>query len=689
MSKLFFVSNAFFFLQIKHFEPIWGDSSSWSQNIASISVKEFISPKSSTTKTTAVKRPPSPVLRNRTVGAVTRSVSMYHEKREAEESVHDTSKKIKLGKLTFSSDLQSVLFPRILVNIFGNFNLEFRISIGTTVGNNYLSSRSISTPVETKVSIHKRKSRLDQPLEVKPTDDSTESKPCHGEPLLKTVQLPLHVEGRPLNENVAAQSLSDPSDMLVDDVLKAEENAVIEPLPPVISPPAMIVEEVSINPTSPSPDERHQPDPISVSVELDVVTETANAENEELTMQTEGETQLMENSAQSPLADAEPEIHAQEVGSDHCTLMDNNETPSSETKDEFTLEADRIPDDEREYETQTMESEEAENQTETLEETTSVSHNRNNGLVIEEITKEFSIEEQVGETIHDKEEDSVVGDTNIEVEIQSENNVICEVNRVNVENSGQTAPKTVDEDSTAMAEEALLESINIEKMIREEEDAQWQGHGSSQTETNILSAWDAVDSDSAKLLAEVNFSNVDEPVKELEPKESTQKNENVGAKMNNLVLEEVGEQSRTANQLDSLVKVGVTEPEMMEVPVCEPAKSMDADSCGDNSKSPQSAEMQKSEVTTVESNNDKLFLDDPISIEKMINAEEETWDKNQEQVQAAIVAAALSVVDSSTEKLLTEVALESVIIQFCELNFHFAYLNQSFRESTLSPRPDF
>lgn len=102
------ISNYRVFLQIKHFEPIWGDNANVLPNIASSCTKEFHSPKSSTTKMTTIKRPPSPLLRNRTVGAVTRSVSMYHEKREAEELGQDRTKKIKLGNVVSQNEAKKI-----------------------------------------------------------------------------------------------------------------------------------------------------------------------------------------------------------------------------------------------------------------------------------------------------------------------------------------------------------------------------------------------------------------------------------------------------------------------------------------------------------------------------------------------------------------------------------------------------
>ncbi|XP_065200040.1 polycomb protein Asx-like [Planococcus citri] len=78
--------------KVKHFEPIWGENSNVSSTF-SVPEKETVSPKSA--NKVPVKRPPSPVLRNRTVGAVTRSVSMYREKREAEDPPSDTVKKFK------------------------------------------------------------------------------------------------------------------------------------------------------------------------------------------------------------------------------------------------------------------------------------------------------------------------------------------------------------------------------------------------------------------------------------------------------------------------------------------------------------------------------------------------------------------------------------------------------------------
>lgn len=88
---------------MKHFEPIWGENVNIPLTITSISVKEFSVPKSTNTKTTTTTKPPPPppMLKDRTVGAVTRSVSMYREKREAEGQIQDTTKKFKVGKLVF------------------------------------------------------------------------------------------------------------------------------------------------------------------------------------------------------------------------------------------------------------------------------------------------------------------------------------------------------------------------------------------------------------------------------------------------------------------------------------------------------------------------------------------------------------------------------------------------------------
>lgn len=84
---------------MKHFEPIWGSNVNIPLTITSISVKEFSVPKPASAKTTTTKPPAPPMLKDRTVGAVTRSVSMYREKREAEGQTPDTPKKFKYGEL--------------------------------------------------------------------------------------------------------------------------------------------------------------------------------------------------------------------------------------------------------------------------------------------------------------------------------------------------------------------------------------------------------------------------------------------------------------------------------------------------------------------------------------------------------------------------------------------------------------
>lgn len=94
---LFSISFGIILKQVKHFEPIWGENKNVTNPVISLPEKEIVSPKVASQKGTA-KRPSSPVLRNRTIGAVTRSVSLYREKRESEDFNCDTSKKFKSSK---------------------------------------------------------------------------------------------------------------------------------------------------------------------------------------------------------------------------------------------------------------------------------------------------------------------------------------------------------------------------------------------------------------------------------------------------------------------------------------------------------------------------------------------------------------------------------------------------------------
>lgn len=541
------------------------------------------------------------------------------------------------------------------------------------MGSNYLSSRSIGT----KVTIQKKKPRLDKPLVVKPIDDSTESKPGHGEPLLKTVELNSNL-GRQLPcEIKAAQNLFDSNDMLADEVLEVEEiiTPVLELLPPVVSPQTVIVEEESsINPASPIADEYNQPVPGSIFVNSDSATETLKSENEHLTMDTESETEILGSIAQSQVTEADNEICSPEIENVLLKVVDESETQHLKAKDECQIQVEnKVQDENGECETQIMETVEAVNKTESLEESIIVMHEENNGLVIEEITKEFTIEEQIEEIIPENSEENI-NTVDGEIEIRTKSDILHGVNVTNVrnnENSCEHGFKVVEDEATAPVEvdESLLESINIEKMIREEEDAQWQGHGDNRVETSLLSAWDVVDSDSEKLLAEVNLSNVEESIVELKREKPKKTREYVEDEMNNLVLEEVNEEINAANQPGTVVEVYPMEPNNVEdVSTSRLTEQMDTGNLRDNDKivkpvseNPQNVETERLEALAVASNSEKLFLEDPISIEKIINDGEETWDKNrEEQVQAAILAAALSVVDSSAEKLLTEAALEGV-----------------------------
>lgn len=82
-------------LQLKHFEPIWGEP-------ASMTHVEWTPPPAAPPKparpAAKVKTPPTPPPpRLRTVGAVTRAVANYREKREAEENsfLLEPNKKVK------------------------------------------------------------------------------------------------------------------------------------------------------------------------------------------------------------------------------------------------------------------------------------------------------------------------------------------------------------------------------------------------------------------------------------------------------------------------------------------------------------------------------------------------------------------------------------------------------------------
>lgn len=79
-----------------------------------------------------------------------------------------------------------------------------------------------------------------------------------------------------------------------------------------------------------------------------------------------------------------------------------------------------------------------------------------------------------------------------------------------------------------------------------------------------------------------------------------------------------------------------------------------------NEDQPMRSDEKQPETDEKVDENDKQLLNQTINIEKII-CEDENWDNSkEEQVQAAILAAAWNAVDSNTEKLLAEVAMERV-----------------------------
>ncbi|KAK7590220.1 hypothetical protein V9T40_001833 [Parthenolecanium corni] len=596
--------------KIKHFEPIWGDNANVLPNIASSCTKEFHSPKSSTTKMTTIKRPPSPLLRNRTVGAVTRSVSMYHEKREAEELGQDRTKKIKLG---------------------------------TTLSNNYLTTKPALTSTVTKAQTHEKRPRLDNPLEVEAVNDSTETESSHAEPLLKTVKLEANVETQLPEETVSAE---DSAEVLAI----ADENvaSISKFMPAVTSPHTIVVGKPSY--ASPVTD---------VNSDQFISATFSTDSNRTITQPTE----------------VNNVIHKQKFDGDTHKHIDEGKIRSPESQNEseivkvdYTVETESRKSDIAPVKMEIIEPD----MTQLKEEITAGIQQDGDRSVREEIIQELNVQKQIEPIIPKSCRENVDGIEN-EMEVDAENNVVYDVNISNVdkyENSNRNTSEKVNS-YTTVVEEELLESINIEKMIKEEEAAQRENYEDDQIETNILSAWDAVDSDGEKLLAEMNLSNIEETlVEEPELEEDVKANEKVEAEINTSEFQKEIDEISVENKSIIFGKVCLTEQETVEnaenSSSSNPSEQLN-DGCfadGDenveqNHENPPSGNVEKAEPVTVTSNDEELFLEDSISFEKMISDGEESWgERRDEQVQAAILAAAISVVGSSTDKLLTEAVLE-------------------------------
>lgn len=519
------------------------------------------------------------------------------------------------------------------------------IFAGTTLSNNYLTTKPALTSTVTKAQTHEKRPRLDNPLEVEAVNDSTETESSHAEPLLKTVKLEANVETQLPEETVSAE---DSAEVLAI----ADENvaSISKFMPAVTSPHTIVVGKPS-----------YASSVTDVNSDQFISATFSTDSNRTITQPTE----------------VNNVIHKQKVDGDTHKHIDEGKIRSPESQNEskivkvdYTVETESRKSDIAPVKMEIIEPD----MTQLSEEITAGIQQEGDRSVREEIIQELNVQKQIEPIIPKSCRENVDGIEN-EMEVDAENNVVYDVNISNVdkyENSNRNTSEKVNS-YTTVVEEELLESINIEKMIKEEEAAQRENYEDDQIETNILSAWDAVDSDGEKLLAEMNLSNIEETlVEEPELEEDVKANEKVGAEINTSKFQKEIDEISVENKSIIFGKVCLTEPETVEnaenSSPSNPSEQLN-DGCsadGDenveqNHENPQSGNVEKAEPVTVTSNDEELFLEDSISFEKMISDGEESWgERRDEQVQAAILAAAISVVGSSTDKLLTEAVLERV-----------------------------
>lgn len=482
-----------------------------------------------------------------------------------------------------------------------------------------------------------------------PIDNLTESTPCQGEPLLKTAELEVNSKKQLSSEISPSRSLSDSSEALVGEVPVTEENlmSVSESLSTVNSHPTIIVEEVSVDTALSTADEEFS---WPISEDPGRAAQSMEIENEILTFEAESEdqTQFVE-------IETEIEVETKEVENDTRNQIPESETQFSDTKDEYqTLLAENIIQvEERNDETEIVEIDmaalESENRTETIEETITVIPDEDDKSILEEVGQKFS-NNVTPEAVYPESSAGNFEKVEDSMDIQTEND-FSDANNRSAENfvdSNRNSLEKVKDDAAV-----VVESMNLEKMMTEE-DAHWHSNQDDPVET--ASALD-VESDREKVLAEVNSGSVVRPAEE--PELDGEMDENIEAETNNPLLE-VNEVNTEENNSEMMVAHS-TEPESVEEFPANFDDQVDGGSAEIVEQTDeQSRTCSKEESEMAHSEDEKLFVNDSVSAEKIIDGEE-TWNKNkEEQVQAAILAAALNVVDSSTEKLLAEAVLETV-----------------------------
>lgn len=481
-------------------------------------------------------------------------------------------------------------------------------------------------------------------------DYVTENEFGHGEPLLKTVQLETSIEKTFSSGTAFPKDSTDSTEAFFSKSFSSEKNEKpVHESTSAVSVPETLVVELTTNSASmvAEDEECDQSTPVAVTSEAETLS---SALAESGTLRPENKTQLSEDNCETKVQDG-----------DIKTRIFDCEYPLPVA--EATLAAESgapVPEIQNERQTMETETAEAENETKKPEETVSTNHDDPIKITLEVVSKQLNPDEEVKEIIPESCEENFVQPA-VKIDIQAKND------DANEEKSFNDPLAIADEDATAEGEEGLLESFNIDRIIREEE-AKWQTNKSDSVEADILSAWDAVDSDSEELLAQVNLSVVDEPLAAA-PFDEMKINVEADGDLKCPEVEE-NDQSVIENEFEDIASAHLVEPSLVSTEPEAPLGRL-SDQMGDNgvemvekmeeqtgessqtSGSPQITEPEK-ELMAVDSNSEKIFLDE-------VNDEfDKTGENTLDQSQADMPEAKLNVINSNAEVILTESATERV-----------------------------
>lgn len=221
--------------------------------------------------------------------------------------------------------------------------------------------------------------------------------------------------------------------------------------------------------------------------------------------------------------------------------------------------------------------------------------------------------------------------------------------------------------STEKESAFLKESANIEELINEKNEDCDNNNKENQIKADIFEAWNEVNSNNEQLLTEMNVENKSVNINEKEIRictDSSIETTNPDFIQNKI---EIIDCEIKSDQSHSTVLV-TSEEKLTEI---EETKS----NLKENVKNTENVENVEI-IQKIESDNDNMqisqkknvtLLEETISIEKIINEGNENW--KEEQVQAAILAAAWDAVHPNTEKLLAEAVLERVSSLIINMKF--------------------